>query len=238
LSELVREPLDAALGFVDRVAVLLQRDVLRRDGEAEIGQPAAIRARPAGASGIASTLAEQERLQPVLRLCGQADGIFAGADEIAQGFIIGRRDVDGGQLASTMQPGQSGAITSIRLDPITAPLRHARGIDDDAVFSLAREIAVDPEPAGAHLMHKPQPPARRTQRPDGLGHGLQVTRDRPVVPELAVSSLLGETSIDSLWTSIPTNMLRFAMACLRCVWHCAVPSSASRIHEYNVRQVS
>jgi hypothetical protein len=49
LSELVREPLDAALGFVDGVAVLLQRDVLRREREAEIGQPPAIRSGPASA---------------------------------------------------------------------------------------------------------------------------------------------------------------------------------------------
>jgi hypothetical protein len=47
-----------------------------------------------------------------------------------------------------------------------------------------------------------------------------------------------ETSIDSLCTSSPTNMLRFAMTCLRCVWLCPTPSPARVIHEYNVRQVS
>ena len=61
LPELVGEPLDAAFGFIDRVAVLLQRDVLRGEREAQIGQPAAVRARPSRASRIASTLAEQER---------------------------------------------------------------------------------------------------------------------------------------------------------------------------------
>ena len=30
LAQLIGEPLDAAFGFIDRVAVLLQRDVLRR----------------------------------------------------------------------------------------------------------------------------------------------------------------------------------------------------------------
>ena len=33
LPELVGEPLDAAFGLVDRVAVLLQRDVLRGEGK-------------------------------------------------------------------------------------------------------------------------------------------------------------------------------------------------------------
>jgi hypothetical protein len=37
LPELVGEPLDTAFGFVDRVAVFLQRDVLR--GEWEIDRP-------------------------------------------------------------------------------------------------------------------------------------------------------------------------------------------------------
>src|SRR3990167_4643285 len=50
LPELVGEPLDPAFGVVDRVAVLLQRDVLRGERETEIGQPATIRARPSGAS--------------------------------------------------------------------------------------------------------------------------------------------------------------------------------------------
>lgn len=40
LAELFREPFDAAFGFVDRVAVLLQRDVLRGQRETEIGEPA------------------------------------------------------------------------------------------------------------------------------------------------------------------------------------------------------
>ncbi len=62
LPELVGEPLDAAFGFVDRVAILLQGDVLRGEGETEIGEPAPIGSRPAGASWIASTLAEQEGL--------------------------------------------------------------------------------------------------------------------------------------------------------------------------------
>ncbi len=43
LPELVREALDAAFGFVDRVTVLLEGDVLRGQRETEIGEPAAVR---------------------------------------------------------------------------------------------------------------------------------------------------------------------------------------------------
>jgi hypothetical protein len=37
LSQLIRQTLDASLRLVDRVAILLQRDVLGRQREAEIG---------------------------------------------------------------------------------------------------------------------------------------------------------------------------------------------------------
>ena len=68
LPQLVGQALDPPLGLVDRVAILLQRDVLRRQRKAEIRQPPAIRLRPAGAPRIAASLAQQERLQPMLRL--------------------------------------------------------------------------------------------------------------------------------------------------------------------------
>ena len=51
LPALVGEALDAAFGFVDRVAVLLEGDVLRGQRETEVSEPAAIRARPPARPG-------------------------------------------------------------------------------------------------------------------------------------------------------------------------------------------
>ena len=177
-------------------AVLLQRDVLRGERETEVGEPAAIRARPPGAARIASTLAEQERLQPMLRLGAQPDRVFARAHEIPQGFIIGHRNVDRRELAGAMQPGQGVTIPAIGLDPIAAPFRHARGIDDDALLTVGGEIAVEAKPARARFVHEPQPSVRRPQRPDDLGHCLQVAGDHPVVAHFAVSPLFGERHVD------------------------------------------
>ena len=56
LPQLIGEALDAAFGFVDRVAVLLQRDVLRRQRETEIREPPTIRLCPSGFAGIPATL--------------------------------------------------------------------------------------------------------------------------------------------------------------------------------------
>jgi len=64
-------------------------------------------------------------------------------------------------------------IAPIGFDPIAAPLRHARGIDHDAVLPLADEIAVDPKPARAGFVDEPQPSVRRAQRPDHLRHRLR-----------------------------------------------------------------
>jgi hypothetical protein len=50
-----------------------------------------------------------------------------------------------------------------------------------------------------------------------------------IVDELVDAAVAeSEMSIDPLWTSITTNMLRLAMACVCCLWLYASPSSASR----------
>ena len=165
----------------------------------------------------------------MLGLRAQADPILARAHEVAQRFIVGRRNADRRELARPMQPGQGVAIPPIGLDPIAAPLRHARGIDHDAVLALAGEIAMDPEPARAGLVHEPQPSIRCAQRRDDLGYRLQIVGDHPVVAYLAVTPLRRERDVDRFLVDIhPTNMRRFAMACLRCMWLGASPSSASR----------
>jgi hypothetical protein len=48
---LVREPIDPAFRLVDRVAIFLERDVLRRLRDTQGGQPAAVGPGPARAAG-------------------------------------------------------------------------------------------------------------------------------------------------------------------------------------------
>ena len=122
--------------------------------------------------------------------------------EIAQGFIVRRGDVDGRQFARTMQPSQGVAVPPIRLDPVAAAFRHARGIDHDTVFPLGREIAVEAKSARAGFVHEAQSARRCPQRPDDLGHRLQVAGDHPVVPHFAGSPLVGERNIDRFFVDI------------------------------------
>ena len=138
----------------------------------------------------------------MLGLGAQADRVLARAHQIPQGFILGRRNVDRRELAGAMQPGQGVAVPPIGLDPIAAPFRHARGIDDDAVFPLGGEIAVDAKPTRAGLIHEAQPSVRRPQRSDHLGHGLQVAGDHPVVAHFAASPLLRDRDVDRFLVDI------------------------------------
>lgn len=55
---------------------------------------------------VASALTQQECLQPMLGLATEADRVFARADELAEGLIVGDRNADRGEFAGAMQPGQ------------------------------------------------------------------------------------------------------------------------------------
>ncbi len=61
---------------------------------------------------------------------------------------------------------------------------------------------MDPKPARARFVHEPQPAVRCPQRPDHLGHRLQVAGDHPVVTHLTGSPLLGERDVDRFLVDI------------------------------------
>ena len=113
---------DAPLGFVNRVAIFLQRDVLRGTRETEIRQPASIRQRPPFTPRIAPPLPQQKRLQSILRLRAHADRIFARAHEIAHRFVGGIGHIDRAQFARAMQPRQHLTVPPIGFHAIPAPL--------------------------------------------------------------------------------------------------------------------
>ena len=63
---------------------------------------------------------------------------------------------------------------------------------------------------GPGLVQEAQPPGRVAQRLDHTGQRLDLA---PGMPPSCRPSSASEMSIESSWTSIPTNMRRFAMAC-------------------------
>jgi len=101
-----------------------------------------------------------------------------------------------------MQPGERVAVAPVGLDPIAAALRHARRVDDHAVFALARQVAINHKSAGPGFVHEAQPAGRGVQRPDRRRQRLAIARDLPVVPDLAVAPLLSERDIDRVFVDI------------------------------------
>jgi hypothetical protein len=61
---------------------------------------------------------------------------------------------------------------------------------------------VNPESARTGFVPEPQPTVRGAQRPDHLGHGLQIAGDHPVAPHLTISPLLRERHVDRLLVDI------------------------------------
>jgi hypothetical protein len=138
----------------------------------------------------------------MLRLGAQPDRVLARPHQIPHRFIVGGGDVDRGEFTGTMQPGQRIAIAPVGLDPIAAALGHARGIDYHTILALGRQVPVNPEPAGARLVHEAQPPRWSAQRLDDLRQRLQISRDPAVVPDLALAPLLGERDVDRFLVDI------------------------------------
>jgi hypothetical protein len=81
------QALEPRLGILDRLAVLLQHEMLGRMLEALLAKPSRVRLRPRGAAGEDPTVAEQEGLE-VLALGAQVlHRRLVGAHELAHRFV-------------------------------------------------------------------------------------------------------------------------------------------------------
>ena len=61
---------------------------------------------------------------------------------------------------------------------------------------------MDPKPTRAGLVHEAEPPRRRPQRPQDLGHCLQIAGDHPVVTHFAAAPLFRERDVDRFLVDI------------------------------------
>ena len=78
---------------------------------------------PRGTALIPDILAQQEGLQPVLGGLAIPDCILTRADEVADGLVLDRGDIDWRQIAGAHQPGQLGGVASIGVDAVPRFLR-------------------------------------------------------------------------------------------------------------------
>ncbi len=176
----------------------------------------------------------------MLRLCAEADGVFACPHQVAQRCVVDRGNVDRGEFTGAMQPCPCIATAPVRLDPIATALRHAGRSDDDALLALSRQVPVDPTPAGARLMHEAQPPVRATEGLHHLRQRLHVAGNAAVVADLTAAPLLGDRDVDRFLVDIhPHEHATFRHGLPP--WVCGPARRLHQLrvtHDNHVRQVS
>jgi hypothetical protein len=91
--------------FVDRADIFLKDHVLSGGGTDHLREPPEMGRAPGGTAGIADIVPEQEGFETELGRLEVPEGIFAGAAEIANGFIFHRGNIDRGEItrATTQQ---------------------------------------------------------------------------------------------------------------------------------------
>jgi hypothetical protein len=78
--------------------------------------------------------------------------VFAAPEQIASGFFLLRRNVDGRQGTGSIEHGELAGIPAIRLDAITGSTRDQRRGDDIARDAAPLEGAAELEPARARFV--------------------------------------------------------------------------------------
>ena len=118
LSESSLKALESFVVFSHGPDIRLEDDRLGGRGTDRVRQPAPRGRPPRGTALIPDILAQEEGLQPVLGGLAIPDRILTRAGEVADGFVLDRRDRDRGQIAGTPQPGELGGVTAIGLDAV------------------------------------------------------------------------------------------------------------------------
>ena len=98
---------------------------------------------PGRAPDVVPTQTEQERFQPQLRVLARDPRGIARATQIAEGFVLDRRHIDGGEIARAQQPRELDGIAPIRLHAVARLLRDQRRRDHLTRQALRGEIPIE-----------------------------------------------------------------------------------------------
>src|SRR5262245_38369577 len=87
----------------------------------------------------ATPMAEEEFREPVTAAEQVGANVFATPQQIAGGFFLLRRNVNGGERAGAIQHGKLACIAAVSLDAIAGPPRNQRGRDHIAWHVVSGE---------------------------------------------------------------------------------------------------
>jgi len=97
-----------------------------------------------GLARRANVLAQAKGVEAILRGFAVTETLVTGATQLSHGFVIDLRDVDGGEVARTHQPGQLAGIAAVGCDAVPSFVRDSRGRDHPTVMPRLRQIPVPP----------------------------------------------------------------------------------------------
>ena len=198
------DPLQAVVAFRDRPHTFLKDDLLGGRRADHVREPAQMGGAPIRPPRIANILPQQEGFKAQLGGFQIFEDIFSRSGQVADGFILDRRDIHRGEIARPHQASQLHGIPPIGLYPVACFFRNQRWSNHPTLELLLHQIPIQPVAAGARFIDEDQL----------LGFGLELT-DQLVNVALAGADIPSETTsacralltyataIVSLWTSKP-----------------------------------
>jgi hypothetical protein len=132
----------------------LKDDVLRRSWTHDCGEPPSVRWSPMGLAGRADGMAEEKGCEAARGVLEIVDGIFPCPTQVANGFILHCRDVDGCQVPRAHQAGQCDGVSPVGLHPIPGFFGDQGGRHDPADMAFFGEITVEPIATRASFIDK------------------------------------------------------------------------------------
>ena len=136
-------------GFGDDVEHLLEEELLFWEREFEGGQITKMLGRPSGGTGVTEVVAQEKHFELLAGAMLLFVNLETGANEIANGLVLGIGDMNGGQFAGAIKACELVGIAAVGFDAIAGFTRDSGGSDDDAVKPVgmqeaAQGIAVRP----------------------------------------------------------------------------------------------
>jgi len=143
VSEFRLETLEAVDLLADGAQGLLEDDLLGGGGTDDLGEVAQVSVVPISAAGVVEAETEEEGLETKLRsLQGNHSGL-TGAAEVAKGFILDGRDVDGVEVTGAQQARQLDGVAPVGLDAVSWLFWDERWSNDQAGDPTPGEVAIE-----------------------------------------------------------------------------------------------
>src|SRR5277367_1915538 len=130
--------------------------------------------------------------------------IATGTRQIADGFVLGIRNVDEGQFSGACQARELEAIAPVGLDAFSGSARSHRRSHNLTGESARRQMAIDRIAARSGFIDEDQRPGRLIERPHRAVQRCQVAADAPHVAYFTAGCAIGSGDFDRIFVDVQT----------------------------------